>query len=200
MPSGGQIVNRKWTYTLTSTYTSTTTNVPNSGYSLVDVVWGPWSEWSTVNPSPIQAWGFNVEEKSVENGYNVYHYVKGGWLAHELHVYYTNISGDYRYGTFVPYLEGEDYKESWFSISAWNNLSDIQPGEGVYSLADEWINSGTQASKDFWWIKNVTYETQYRYQTATFTFRKVENLETASNPAGQSGVSNVTELVQYRPK
>lgn len=188
MPSGAQVVNTKWKYTLREYTTNSASSL--SGWTKYDTKrtsWGAWSGWSTTNPSNGVR---NVESRSVYD-HTEYHYYR--WTNGKGYVYSYKYSSAY-------WLE-----EKWFTYilptsSSGSSIGYVgsDGGDRRWVRADASINH----SVDKTWTRTIN-RTEYRYQDPVYTYyyyRDVSKETTSSDPTGQSNVSNVVKYVQYRAK
>lgn len=189
LPSGAQVTQTKWSYTLRSYTTSGSSSM--SGWTKYDTKrtsWGSWSGWSRTNPSNGVR---NVESRSVYD-HTEYHYYrwtdgKGGvytykynnsyhleekWFDHKLPVYDGGSQGS------CIRVDGSGYKNRWVEA-----------------------NYAGNRSTDKTFTRSVN-RTEWRYQEPVYTyyFYKDETKESTTDPTGQSNVSNVVKYVKYREK
>ena len=181
LPSGAQIINSKWSYTLTE-YTSNSAS-SLSGWTKYDTKrtsWGSWSGWSTTNPSNGAR---NVESRTeyhyyrwINSGGYVYTYKPSSsyWLEEKWFTYELPVYDGGSQGTAIRVESGGNYKKRWVKANYENNRS----------------------------VSKIFTRTAYRYQEPVYTYYYKRNLskEATSDPTGQSNVSNVVKWVQYRAK
>ncbi|MBQ4565274.1 MAG: InlB B-repeat-containing protein [Oscillospiraceae bacterium] len=216
LPAGAEVVNRKWTYTLTTTKESRETSL--AGYSPVGSYWvssgtssfnyasfpsgfdsGNWY-YQNWNRSAYTAYENTTSKREVEN-------VWAGWIYWHW-MYDTNyangtttraIWNQYGYGPTEGYL----YK----FFGAFDSTTDYPSGGTGYSnnsgMTNYIVNDRTswddcQGAKR--WFRFNYYTCYYTDYYKMFQYKKVESKESATNPTGQSGVSDVVEWVQYREK
>ena len=190
---------------ITQTQTSTSSTLP-SGYYYVSTAYSAWSGWN--------AWQTAFADKI----YNSYHSgdnnhllrdVQTQWVAEKGHTewhYYrwTNGSGCYSY----KYNNSYWLEEMWFTweLPVYNNGSSGDNvrvnGTGAKNIWIKANDAGNYSTDKTWtrWVVDVYAHTEYqsRTRTATYSYRK-DNIEVTTYPSG-SGVSNIVEYVQYRPK
>ncbi len=190
VPSGAQIVETKWTYTLRE-YTSNGAS-SLSGWTKYDTrrtSWGSWSGWSTSNPSNGER---NVEHRSAYD-HTEYHYYR--WTNGKGYVYTYQYSSSF-------WLE-----EKWFTyeLPVYNNGSQGQSirvdGSGG---KNRWVKADYEGNRsvDKTFTRDV-YRDEWRYQDPVYTYyyyRDVNKETTSSDPTGQGNVSNVVKYVKYRAK
>lgn len=192
LPSGAQVTQTKWSYTLRSYTTSSSSS--KSGWTKYDTKrtsWGSWSSWSTTNPTNGTR---NVESRSVYD-HTEYHYYRWTNSSHTAIYTYKNTSAG------CTILE-----EKWFTYEL--PASSKAGGDPVrYAGTDSWANlwiranyaGNSSVSQTF--TKTVN-RTEWRYQEPVYTyyFYKDETKEATTDPTGQSNVSNVVKYVKYREK
>lgn len=190
VPSGAQIVETKWTYTLREFTSSGASSL--SGWTKYDTKhtsWGSWSDWSTSNPSNGVR---NVEHRSVYD-HTEYHYYR--WTNGNGYVYTYQYSSAY-------WLE-----EKWFTyeLPVYNNGSQGQSirvdGSGA---KNRWVKANYEGNRsvDTTFTRDI-YRDEWRYQDPVYTYyyyRDVSKETTASDPTGQTDVYNVVKYVKYRAK
>ena len=194
-PADAQITDRKWTYTLTSYKTSSSSKL--SGWTQYDAEykWGSWGSWSKWQDSSVS----KNDSRQVETrtGYHYYYYVCSNCGAH-MHGYGTCYT--WAGGCGKNTVSSGSY-HSVRSAITYSNASDFH-GTGAY------YTDYTDDGRAFAYISpNSSYYvapiTQYRYRTRdqiwTYYFYKTEEKESSSKPSG-SDISNIKEWVKYRPK
>ena len=214
MPQDGQVVNRKYSYSLTE-YT-TSQNKSMSGWEMYDSKrelsdYGSWSAWST---TPVSATNnrkvdTKTESTQVLTSYNMVEYNTMGGGNRQYRSY--SVGGDYSgYGVAASY--GEFHRTGTYSVDEVNSAAQIAPG-GRSSGGAAGINMDSQVGYVLYceghnvimFIESENYSTQsttyYRYadrtETTIYYFKRTVQQESMSRPSG-SDVSNVVEYVQYR--
>ena len=214
MPQDGQVVNRKYSYSLTE-YT-TSQNKSMSGWEMYDSKrelsdYGSWSAWST---TPVSATNnrkvdTKTESTQVLTSYNMVEYNTMGGGNRQYRSY--SVGGDYSgYGVAASY--GEFHRTGTYSVDEVNSAAQIAPG-GRSSGGAAGINMDSQVGYVLYceghnvimFIESENYSTQsttyYRYADRTETtihyFKRTVQQESQTRPSG-SDVSNVVEYVQYR--
>ena len=207
MPADAQKVSQKWRYTHTQTSTSST--LP-SNYYYVSTAYGAWPAWPTT-------W----QRTSIAKQYNPYHPNDNNHLLRDVETKSVAAVGHTEYHYFRWYKTGYMYtykpdntyklEEAWFTwelgpTPKYGASSDIRSTNSSNTVSTWWCkaNSAMNYSTDKTWTRWVVDDpahTEYRSRTrtATYSYRR-DNIEVTSNPSGGSGVSNVVEYVQYRPK
>ena len=184
-PSGAQIVERKWTYTLREYKESSSSSM--SGYTLYDTKRTGWGATQGPVYSDPSNGARNVWSETYETG-----------RTHYWHYYrYANSSGsagsDKQTNTYTRY-ESVDLN---YQLTEKGSM-------GNYSQGYRWYYNGTNYRT--MWLEyewdDVQYGTRWYYQEPVYTyyFYRDVNKESTSNPSGQSNVSNVVEWVKYRAK
>ena len=214
MPQDGQVVNRKYSYSLTE-YT-TSHNKSMSGWEMYDSKrelsdYGSWSAWST---TPVSATNnrkvdTKTESTQVLTSYNMVEYNTMGGGNRQYRSY--SVGGDYSgYGVAASY--GEFHRTGTYSVDEVNSAAQIAPG-GRSSGGAAGINMDSQVGYVLYceghnvimFIESENYSTQsttyYRYadrtETTIYYFKRTVQQESQTRPSG-SDVSNVVEYVQYR--
>ena len=216
MPQDGQVVNRKYSYSLTE-YT-TSQNKSMSGWEMYDSKrelsdYGSWSAWST---TPVSATNnrkvdTKTESTQVLTSYNMVEYNTMGGGNRQYRSY--SVGGDYSgYGVAASY--GEFHRTGTYSVDEVNSAAQIAPG-GRSSGGAAGINMDSQVGYVLYceghnvimFIESENYSTQsttyYRYadrtETTIYYFKRTVQQESTSRPSG-SDVSNIVEYVRYRSK
>jgi len=214
MPQDGQVVNRKYSYSLTE-YT-TSQNKSMSGWEMYDSKrelsdYGSWSAWST---TPVSATNnrkvdTKTESTQVLTSYNMVEYNTMGGGERQYRSY--SVGGNYSgYGVAASY--GEFHRTGTYSVDEVNRATQIAPG-GRSSGAAAGINKDSRTGYVLYceghnvimFVDSENYSTQsttyYRYadrtETTIYYFKRTVQKESMSRPSG-SDVSNVVEYVQYR--
>ena len=214
MPADAQIVNTKYTYTLTSYTTSSSSSL--SGWTQYNSTWewGPWGSWSSWNrntqyydsdsrDAEQQQWSEWIDTSHYEARWRYYHncktydtdiwtYNKSGYTYHEINLSYEmpivryggSDSSVPQYGNYDCATGGSKY---WFKGGYSND-------NGAY-YNEVWVSSGYTNYYNVWRYRD-------RSKVYTYYFKKNENKESANYPTTPSGcdVTNVKEYVQYRAK
>lgn len=185
VPSGAQITERKWTYTLREYKESSSSTM--SGYTLYDTKRTGWGATQGPVYSDPSNGSRNVWSESYETG-----------RTHYWHYYrYANSSGsagsDKQTSTYTKY-ESVDLN---YQLTEKGSM-------GNYSQGYKWYYNGVNYRT--MWLEyewdDVQYGTRWYYQEPVYTyyFYRDVNKESTTNPSGQSNVSNVVEWVKYREK
>lgn len=199
-PADAQVVNKKYSYTLTSYTTSSASSL--SGWTKYDTKssWGDWGSWSSWQDGYVGANDSRqVETQSVVASYNyktVYHYYYYSTAKTNGNTSYTKSSSyPNRYTvTFDSPLpktsEGTQVPKQKYK---WSNHHGT--GKYMYVYADDPYT--TQE------VVSTNYKTQYRYRDRTliytYYYKKDESKESATYPSGDN-ISNIQEWVQYRAR
>lgn len=209
MPADAQVVNTKYTYTLTEYTTSSASSL--SGWNKYNTSWewgsyGSWSSWSTsqyynsdsrqvestsrskyVDTSHYEARWYYYHYCSPKGKTYLYTYNPGGYTFHEVNLSYE--MGISRYGGTNKNVP--QYGEYWCENSPyWFRGGYAGDGHAYYN--EVWVSSGYT---DEW------TEWRYRDRKKVYTYYYKRNLskESATYPSG-SNISNIQEWVQYRAK
>lgn len=197
MPAGAEVLNRKYTYTLTSYTTSSSSSL--SGWTKYDTksAWGSygsWSGWSDTKATASDSRQVETRQAVASTNYKtVYHYFR----------YAVNKTGGY----------GNTSKTSSYPNYFTYEFDSPLPANGTfngYNRYQYWYNGTNYISVyacspyTTQEVVSYNYKTQYRHRDRskvyTYYFKKTENKESTTNPSGKSNVSNVQEWVQYRAK
>lgn len=201
MPKNAEVVNRKYSYNLTSYTTSSSSSL--SGWTKYDTksAWSDYGSWSSWQDSYVGSSDSRqvdtrraVDSYNYKTVYNYYYYSKSS----------TNGNTSYTKSSSYP---------NRYTVSFDSALPKTNEGTKVPKQKYKWNNHhGTGKymfvyADDPYTTKEVTstnYKTQYRYRDRhlnyTYYYKKVEKKESTSNPSGQNNVSDVQEWVQYRAK
>lgn len=192
VPEDVEIVDKKYTYNLTSETTSGSSSLSGWTQYKSTWVWGGWSGWLDYNPGSNSnreittqqvVTGYNQKKQWFYSRYykwNGSYYIAWG-IKGNCNIYEDTGWLDYSLPHEDTHDCGKAYGRGWVN------------GRDVY-----WYNEQTR------WVANYDSpinKTQWKYRDKIFTyyFRKVETLESATLPEG-SNISNVQEWVQYRNK
>lgn len=201
VPSGAQIVETKWTYTLREYKESSSSSL--SGYTKYDTKRTGWGATQGPVYSDPSGNGRNVWSESYiasSNYKTVYHYFR----------YSTG-----QYASGGSDKSGTSYGSNYYSYDFDYPLT-ITGSSGNYAVGYKCYytaaNANTVSGKyiTVWacsplttqeWVSN-NYATRWYYQDPIYTYyyyRDV-NKESTSDPSGQANVSNVVKYVKYREK
>ncbi|MBQ6163494.1 MAG: InlB B-repeat-containing protein, partial [Clostridia bacterium] len=196
VPEDAEIIERKYTYVLTSYTTSPISSL--SGWTRYDSSWewsdyGSWSAWqdSSVSSSESRQVETRYIDPVYKTKYNYYRYVNAahnrfGTAGYSDCYYLEEISLDYEL----------TYTETHSGIAFYGYYGDY--------LQAYWMKQGTYNDKQFKTQEQVSPgHTQYRYRDRykmyTYYYSKTEDMESTTDPTGQKNVSDVVEWVKYRP-
>lgn len=205
MPSGTQVINTKWTYTLREYGTNSASSV--SGWTKYDTKrtgWGPKQGPVYSDPSngSRNVWSEKyVTSSNYKTVYNYYYYSKAE-TGYATSYYPTNTYGKNKYSVTLDSelsKTGTEYKYNGYTIvqykmwhtnnTKWRHVYACYAGEAPYEYKSQ---------------KKVSdnYGTRWYYQEPVYTYYYYRDLskEATSDPTGQSNVSNVVKWVQYRAK
>ncbi|MBQ6708636.1 MAG: InlB B-repeat-containing protein, partial [Clostridia bacterium] len=189
VPSGAQIVNTKWKYTLKEYESSSLPSLP--GYIRDDCAITGYSEWKGPvysDPSNGEREVSAPESYVVSSNYKkVYHYYR-----------YKSSDGsisNHTKNTTCPYFE-DVYVDSLLTETSWGGgycwYYNGTNYHTVWKCAEFEVNQ---------WVSD-NYGTRWYYKDPIYTYYYHRDLskESTSDPTGQSNVSNVVKWVQYRAK
>lgn len=198
-PSGAQITNRKYTYTLTSYTTSSSSSL--SGWTKYNTTsaWSDYGSWSTWQDGAVSSSDSRqVETQSVvasynyKTVYNYYYYSKAETNGNTSYTA-TDTYGKNKYTVKFDSALPKDGTVAGHQKYKWSNHHNT--GKYMYVYAD---NPYTTQE-----VVSTNYKTQYRYRDRhlvyTYYYKKDESKESSSYPNG-SNISNIQEWVQYRAK
>lgn len=192
VPEDAQVVNQKWTYTLRE-YTSNSAS-SLSGWTKYDTKrtgWGATQGPVYSNPANGVRNVWSESYVTSSNYKTVYHYYRysvnysGGYGSYAQSSSYPNYY-EYNFDSPLEYY-GDVYGHAgykwWYSSTNYVTLYQRSP-----FTTQEWVSDN--------------YGTRWYYQDPVYTYYYYRDLdkESASDPTGQSNVSNVQEWVQYRAK
>lgn len=190
LPSGAQVVERKYTYTKRS-YTESSSSSMNgwTKYDTQRTSWTAWSSWSTTNPANGVR---DVESRSVYD-HTEYHYYRWRNSSKTAIFSYKNPE----YGCTI-------LEEKWFNYKL--PTSSYGDPDIKYNGTDNWANRWIPAnyagnySTDKTFTRKIN-RTEWRYRDPVYTYYYYQdnNLESSSYPSGDH-VSNIVEWVKYREK
>ena len=190
VPADAQTVSTKWTYTLRQYKEDSEEFIPTlmgwTKYDTKRTSWSEWSGWSTTNPTNGTR---NVESRSVYD-HTEYHYYR--WV---------NGSGMFTYKKDSSYW----LEEKWFTYilptsSYGSSLGYVGSDQAVNLWARADYSGNYSTDKTF---TRTVNRTEWRYQEPVYTYyfyKDVASETTVADPTGQTDVTNVVKLVQYRMK
>lgn len=195
VPTNAEVTSEKWKYDLTSETTSSSSTM--SGWTLYNTTWvwgsyGSWSGWSKTKATASDS--RQVETKTVTD--------KAGYTNYRYWVYRT--SDGWGYGTKNYNVSGHGACTIYDEINLNYSLPVYNSSLGTYGPYNS--SKFSHSGDSYWffgeskWVPAVTH-TEYRYRDRskvyTYYFRKVDALESTSDPTGQNNVSNVVKYVKY---
>ncbi len=210
VPEDAEIVDEKWTYTLTSYTTSNSSTL--SGWEKYDTTWawgdyGSWSSWSRTNPGSSDSRESQSDTQSewidtshYEDRWYYFHYcktystdiwtyAKSGYTHHEINLPYE--MSIVRYGSsgtapeYGNYSCGSGVSPYWFRGG--------YGGDTHAYYNQEWVSSGYTNNYTVW---------RYRDRSKVYTYyymKSEEGKEASEYPEGEN-ISDIQEYVQYRMK
>ena len=216
MPSDGQIVNRKWTYTEKSYKDSRNEYEP--GYTLASSEWiwcgsnsrnyadfpsgfdtGNWY-YQNWNSGAFGAYENNTSKRTVSNswsGYIYWHWMYdcGGSNAYTRAIW--NQSGYCPANTYGYKYFGAFDSTTNYGVQGYNQYCN-SCGMTTYKVTDRPSNADSQGS--YFWFRFDYYTSTYNDYYKLFHYYKEDNKESYSQPQQSSTIYNITEWVQYRAK
>ena len=196
VPSGAEIVDRKWTYTLRE-YTQSA-SASYAGWTKYDSKRTSWSAWSGWQNEKITASSDReVRTQQVITGYNMVSYCVSGPQGRS-------------YQPSLTYALRAAYGPYWWSKAEMDSAR-VFPAGSYFDFASNvagYVLDGTGYCK--WdgsetggyipmFIQETTYGTQWSSRDAVYTYYYYRDLnkEAAADPAGQENVANIQEWVKY---
>lgn len=205
MPSGAQVINTKWSYTLREYGTNSASSV--SGWTKYDTKRTSWGAtqgpvYSDPSNGSRNVWSEKyVTSSNYKTVYNYYYYSKAE-TGYGTSYYPTNTYGKNKYSVTLDSelsKTGTTYKYNGYTIvqyKMWHTNNTkyryvyaCYAGEAPYEYkSQKWVSDN--------------YGTRWYYQEPVYTYYYYRDLskEATSDPTGQSNVSNVVKWVQYRAK
>ena len=209
LPAGAQVMDRKWTYTLTETQKSTAASI--SGWTQTGF------EWQRTGTGTHYYCAFNAKKfKTSSSLYTKYHGGGKAITASEtdttkrtvssaaVHTYvYWHwsypLSGTHSEGnrkvsdTYNHYISGLGYTTIWEAFESTTKKT-LNSAAGCYEFTGH-------SKYSYWWFRNTVYKQTYVDYQKLFTYQKVtEGLESSSAVAASDTISNVQAYVRYRAK
>lgn len=221
LPAGAEVVDRKWTYTLTTTTESTETSL--SGYTPIGSYWvrsGGGSTNYASFPSGFDT-GNSIYTSFSKSAYSDYEYettkreVSNSWAGYVYWHWMYNVNYANRTDRTIADKKCTYNNKSFqyfFAMTSTVDCAVLSSGyvaNYVSSKAPTTYNchSILPASTSSTDGLGTPRMLRFSYYTSTYTdyykmfqYQKVEAKESTTDPTGQSGVSEVVEWVQYREK
>lgn len=219
LPSGAQVLDRKWTYTLTTTTESRETSL--DGYTQIGSYWvqnGTGSANYASFPSGYDT-GDSIYNSFMKSAYDSYETatakrtVSNNWAGYIYWHWMYNVGSStgyldraiyYKYGyassaEVGPTCAGLRYQyfQAFTSGTAYSPVyGNWNQGHGQYL----WYNCTGVYARSSYFYRIDYYTSTYTDYYKMFQYKKTENKESKS-PVSESGsISNVQEWVQYRAK
>ncbi len=207
-PSGSQIINRKYSYTLTSYTTSSASSL--SGWTKYNTTsaWGSYGSWSAWQDSAVSSSDSRqVETQQVVASYNYKTYYNYYYYSKAETGYSTSYYPNSTYGTNIYKVKLTSELEKIGTVSyngytltkykMWHtNNTKYRYVYGCYAG----VSPSSYKTQE---VVSTNYKTQYRYRDRslvyTYYYKKDESKESTTYPSG-SNISNIQEWVQYRAK
>jgi uncharacterized repeat protein (TIGR02543 family) len=208
VPAGAQVVEKKWTYTLTETQKSTETSI--SGWTQIGFEWqqtGTGTHYYSQLPS-----GFNKNDALYSKYYGGGKAITASETATTKRTVSSAVTHTYLYwhwvhnwGNHNSYdrliadtpnykLSNGKYAETWEAFES-TTAKAFNSGAGCYWYAYKSTNHS------HWWHRNTVYKQTYVDYQKLFTYQKVTTgLESATQVTESDTISNVQTYVRYRAK
>lgn len=186
MPSGAQITNSKWSYTLREYTTNSASSLSGwTKYNTVRTSWGATQGPVYSDPSngSRNVWSEQYVSSTTTH-YKYYHRTNGSLWGTD-----STAPGWARHNIDLTNSLSKTYYSSEYGIQYYGNHTCSSCGK-----ANMWIPDGTYVQEH--------KSTRWYYQEPVYTYHYYRDLskEATSDPTGQSNVSNVVKWVQYRAK
>jgi len=219
LPSGAQVLNRKWSYTLTTTTESRETSL--AGYTQTGSYWvqsGTGSANYASFPSGFDT-GNSIYTSFMKSAYTdsetatTKRTVSNKWAGY---VYWHWM---YSTGTSTGYLDRAIYYKSGYASAAavgstcanykyqyFQAFKSTTAYSPVYSNWNQghgqylWYNCTGVNARSSYFYRFDYYTSTYTDYYKMFQYKKVENLESSTSVSASDTISNVQEWVQYRAK
>lgn len=203
-PKGDFITESRTEYRSRDKQTTTSASSTLSGWTLTGSVQSGWSSWSDWSTSPVSASETRqVETKDVQNGYNMRYYCTQT-AASPYYRYYRNysINGNYS-GYSARSSYGEHNQNGWWNLDNINRAGTYAPttwSSGTYAGKNAGSATGYTIAWDgyIWFTNGETYEKQYRYRDATYTYSFEKWGDWADWTAGSTPAETTSKQVETR--
>ena len=196
VPSGAEVVERKWTYTLRE-YTNSS-SASYAGWVKYDAQITSWTDWSAWQNSEISASSDReVRTQTAVTGYNMISYCVSGPQGRSYQPSPT-YTVRLQHGPYW-WSKAELDSARIFSAGSYFNYADNVAGYVLDGTGYcKWDGSETGGYVPMF-IQETTYGTQWSYRDAVYTYYyyRDTNGESATDPSGQDHVSNIQEWVKY---
>jgi uncharacterized repeat protein (TIGR02543 family) len=196
VPSGAEITDRKWTYTLREYAESSSASY--AGWTKYDSKRTSWTNWSAWQNSEISGnTDREVRDQTVVTGYNMITYCVSGPNGRS-------------YQPSLTYTLRQQHGPYWWSKSEFDSARvfsagsyfDYAPNVAGYVLdATAYCKCDGSETGGYvpMFIQDTISEKQWSYRDAVYTYYYYRDLskESATNPSGQDNISNIQEWVKY---
>ena len=230
VPADAQIVNRKWGYTLTQTkssYNATESGWSLVRSEWQQSATGKTQEWGNLAVAydskgsslnfEFATWhalyNSTLRARPVGNETATTKRVMGAdSQVANIYAHWTNTSNNY-YGVAINrYINEHSGPANYGTYTEFRairrSMSEAQFAAGAVGNNNAWVDcykglegaSWDVAGGSYWWYRIPTYTTAYTDYRKLFYWQKVEKKESTTQVTAGSGISSITEYVQYRPK
>lgn len=189
VPADAQVVDQKWSYTLTEYTTSSSSSL--SGWTQYDSTWewGPYGAWSGWSPY----WVAGSDTRKVESRHTYRYYY---FYCPSCQTRSANWDKYCWCGTYVPV---STWTEIWVETS-YDYLASLG---GRWSYGNKYYTTWIDGYNTYWEKEQTNHRDEYRYadrsKIYTYYYKRDLDKESTTYPTG-SNISNVQEWVQYREK
>ncbi len=212
LPAGAEVLNRKYTYTLTEYTTSSSPSISGWNHYNTTSAWSDYGAWSAWQDGAVSA----SDSRAIETRQVISHYQQKTQYRYSRWLNYAGSQGknwsngaacwatSSGYCTYGPYYtDWLDAPYRRISTSSYSSCGYEYSPSATYdydNLGLIWFNQQTRKVDD---TSKPVYKTQYRYcdrhLVYTYYFYKTRDLQSTSYPSG-ANISNIQEWVQYRAK
>lgn len=214
VPSGAQITNQKWTYTLTTTTESTSTSL--SGYTQTGSYWVESGNgfsnyasfpsgfdtgngiYTSFNKSAYSSYENTTNKRVVSNNWAGYVYWHWMYDCGSASAGNRAIYNQYGYGPANNYLY--KYFGAFTSSSSYTATTGYCNNLGATVYKDTGRTSYADSQGSYYWFRFDYYTSSYVDYYKMFQYKKVETKESSTVVSASSTISNVQKWVQYRAK
>lgn len=197
VPEGAEIIDRKWSYTLTETATSTDSSM--SGWTQTS------SEWKQTGTGTHTYASFPTGFSTSNSLYSKYS--KSALAASETatskrtvstaststYIYWHWCRGNDDLGAQYNRKINEYYTGEFNTFDAFESATSVSYDSAAEAY--KYVNSNT-CGDAYWWLRFTVYSQTYIDYQKIYSYSKTTELESETEPTG-NGISNVQEWVKY---
>lgn len=197
VPEGAEIIDRKWSYTLTETATSTDSSM--SGWTQTG------SEWKQTGTGTHTYASFPTGFSTSNSLYSKYS--KSALAASETatskrtvstaststYIYWHWCRGNDDLGAQYNRKINEYYTGEFNTFDAFESATSVSYDSAAEAY--KYVNSNT-CGDAYWWLRFTVYSQTYIDYQKIYSYSKTTELESETEPTG-NGISNVQEWVKY---